>query len=124
MSKIPLLHRIGGEGWDEGVGDSLKTSQHPIEPSVVDFICIDAKLIIEIDGGQHYEHMRYDAQRTHFLESRGFKVLRFWNIEVMNNMEGVLVAIIRALVDHDSTTHAHKYLFRYSTQQHIRPVQP
>ncbi|MGD9501445.1 MAG: endonuclease domain-containing protein [Methyloceanibacter sp.] len=65
--------------------------QQPIGPYVVDFFCPSAKLVIEIDGGQHAEartEMR-DAKRTQWLESRGYQVLRFWNNDVLQNLEGV-----------------------------------
>jgi very-short-patch-repair endonuclease len=59
---------------------------------VVDFVCRDLDLIIEIDGGQHCEN-NYDLKRTKDLESFGYKVIRFWNNEVLENTEGVLEVI-------------------------------
>ena len=67
--------------------------QHPIKPYVVDFFCQEAKLIVEIDGGHHAEQINQDQERTKFLESKGYKILRFWNNEVLNNIEGVLQTI-------------------------------
>ncbi len=65
--------------------------QYPIEPYIVDFVCREKKIIIEIDGGQHNEpwEVEYDKKRSLFLASRGFKVVRFWNNEIDNNIEGV-----------------------------------
>jgi len=57
------------------------------------------KLIIELDGSQHLEQQAYDAERTAFLESKGYRVLRFWNNKVMNDIESVLHAIALALED-------------------------
>jgi len=67
--------------------------QFPIEPYVVDFICLELKLIIELDGSQHSEQVDQDAERTLFLNQRGFKVLRFWNNEVFRNLEGVMESL-------------------------------
>jgi very-short-patch-repair endonuclease len=64
---------------------------------VVDFLCADANLIIELDGGQHVERHEQDATRTKDLESRGYLVLRFWNNDVLNNMSGVLESIVDTL---------------------------
>jgi very-short-patch-repair endonuclease len=72
-------------------------NQHAIGKYVVDFCAPRRKLIIELDGSQHLEQAEYDAERTAFLESKGYRVIRFWNGEVMNNMEGVLRAIDLAL---------------------------
>ena len=66
-----------------------------IAPYIADFICFDARLIIEVDGGQHSEET--DASRTAFLETQGFKVIRFWNHEVLTNIEGVLETIHREI---------------------------
>ncbi len=65
--------------------------QFPIEPYIVDFICHEKSIIIEIDGGQHNEpdNLKYDNERTKYLESLGFKVIRFWNTDIDNNLDGV-----------------------------------
>ncbi len=67
--------------------------QFPIEPYIADFACLELKLIIELDGGQHASRINYDDQRSLFLKQRGFKVIRFWNNDVIENTEGVLEAI-------------------------------
>ena len=64
---------------------------------VVDFCCPDARLVVEIDGGQHAERNEQDAARTRNLESGGYLVLRFWNNDVMRNLEGVLEVILSTL---------------------------
>ena len=73
--------------------------QFPIEPYVVDFVCLELKLIIELDGGQHAFRINYDYQRSVFLEQRGFKVMRFWNNDVIENIESVLEAIHLAILE-------------------------
>ncbi|MGO8921237.1 MAG: endonuclease domain-containing protein [Stellaceae bacterium] len=70
--------------------------QHPMGPYVVDFFCPDAKLIVEVDGGQHAESAS-DVVRTSWLEARGYRVIRFWNNDVLGNTEGVLLSILDAL---------------------------
>jgi very-short-patch-repair endonuclease len=70
--------------------------QHPMGPYVVDFFCADAKLVIEVDGGQHADSKTDDA-RTRWLEARGYRVIRFWNNDVLANTEGALLAILDAL---------------------------
>ena len=73
--------------------------QTPIGPYVVDFICQGAKLIIEVDGGQHFEavNIAREARRAAYLAALGFRVLRFNNLDVMNNEAGVLETIAAAL---------------------------
>jgi len=67
--------------------------QFPIEPYIVDFICLDLKLIIELDGSQHIAQQTADLERTYFLNNRGFKVIRFWNNDVFNNLGAVLESL-------------------------------
>ena len=67
--------------------------QVPVGPYIVDFLCVGAKLIVEADGFQHAESPR-DKARDAYLESQGWKVLRFWNNEVLQNREGVLETIL------------------------------
>ncbi len=65
--------------------------QSPIGRYIVDFVCRDKKIIIEIDGGQHNEvnNKEYDNQRTEYLMSKGYQVIRFWNNEIDKNLDGV-----------------------------------
>jgi very-short-patch-repair endonuclease len=72
-------------------------NQHAIGSYVVDFCAPRKKLIVELDGSQHLEQEEYDAERTKYLEARGYRVLRFWNHEVMKNIEGVIFVIVQAL---------------------------
>ena len=64
--------------------------QMPLDRYVVDFCCESARLIVELDGGQHAQQVCQDAERTQVLESMGYLVLRFWNNDVLGNLEGVL----------------------------------
>ena len=66
----------------------------------VDFVCLDRKLIVELDGGQHQEQADYDNSRTQWLEYQGFRVIRFWNNDVLENTDGVKDAILMALQRH------------------------
>ena len=71
--------------------------QHPIGHRVVDFACPAGKLVIEIDGGQHAANHVADAARSAELAGHGYRVIRFWNNEVMENIDGVLQVVLRAL---------------------------
>ena len=71
--------------------------QAPIGKYIADFVCFAECLIIEVDGGQHSDQQAYDEARTEWLESEGFRVLRFWNNDVLANQEGVLETILDAL---------------------------
>jgi very-short-patch-repair endonuclease len=73
--------------------------QVPIGPFICDFAARTARLIIELDGGQHAVRTAQDARRTDFLVSRGYRVLRFWNNDVLENLEGVLSVIEGALAN-------------------------
>lgn len=69
--------------------------QQPIGRYIVDLVCFEKRLIIEVDGGQHAEQVAYDGERSAWLQSQGFRVLRFWNHEVLQNTEGVMEVILR-----------------------------
>ena len=71
--------------------------QHPMGPFISDFCCTEAKLVIVLDGGQHALRKRSDAERTAFLEGQGYRVIHFWDNDVLTNMEGVLHRIVEAL---------------------------
>ena len=70
-----------------------------IEPYIVDFVCLEARLIVEADGGQHLEQAADDFKRSVFLESRGYKVLRFWNHEILCDIQIVLEQIHSSLIE-------------------------
>ncbi|MDQ0509510.1 endonuclease domain-containing protein [Ancylobacter amanitiformis] len=69
--------------------------QEPIDRFTVDFLCADAKLVIELDGGQH--SVETDAERSRMIEASGYLVIRFWNNDVNDNIEGVLARILEIL---------------------------
>ncbi|MDZ7841306.1 MAG: endonuclease domain-containing protein [Gammaproteobacteria bacterium] len=77
--------------------------QVAVGPYIVDFMSVEDSLIIEADGGQHMDHARYDARRTAFLASRGYRVLRFWNNEILTELDNVLEAILQVLGEQDGT---------------------
>jgi very-short-patch-repair endonuclease len=71
--------------------------QHAIGNYIADFCAPRKRLIIEVDGSQHLDREEYDTERTAFLESKGYRVLRFWNDEILNDIEAVLQVIYDAL---------------------------
>jgi very-short-patch-repair endonuclease len=80
---------------NRGVGPKFRR-QVPIGPYVVDFAAVDERLVIEVDGGQHAESVP-DQGREQYLRAQGFQVLRFWNTDVLTNLQGVVSAIKRTL---------------------------
>jgi len=70
-----------------------------IAPYIADFVCLEPKLIVEADGGQHQEQRAYDDRRTACLEAAGYRMLRFWNHEILTETEAVLERIHRALIE-------------------------
>jgi len=78
--------------------------QQVIEDYIVDFVSFSSKLAIELDGGQHTQNLEYDRNRDECLRKNGFVVLRFWNNEVIENMEGVLEVIRRQCLEIASPT--------------------
>lgn len=86
--------------WSQIRNDQLGVNfrrQHAVGNYIPDFCSPKAKLVIELDGSQHLEQEEYDTERTKYLEAQGYKVIRFWNNDVMNNIEGVILAIMYAL---------------------------
>jgi very-short-patch-repair endonuclease len=71
------------------VSDLKFRRQHPFGDYILDFVCLENKLVIEVDGGQHGQQARYDESRTQELQAAGFCVLRFWNNEVLKEIESV-----------------------------------
>jgi very-short-patch-repair endonuclease len=82
-------HRLNGEKFRR---------QQPIGPYIVDFVHFGARLIVEADGGQHNDAPR-DERRDEWLREQGFTVMRFWNNEIMSNLEGVLTTVMAAVAE-------------------------
>ncbi|HHT9134933.1 MAG TPA: endonuclease domain-containing protein [Candidatus Avalokitesvara rifleensis] len=74
--------------------------QHPIGSYIVDFACLDKQVVIELDGGQHTVNGNRDKERDRRLEKEGYKVLRFWNNDVLRNTNGVLEVIRENCLPH------------------------
>jgi len=72
--------------------------QQPLGRYIVDFACLEKRLVVELDGGQHSEQVGSDTARTAWLETQGFRVLRFWNNDVLSEIEAVKEAIKEALL--------------------------
>ena len=72
-------------------------SFYKVKSYIVDFFCPEAKLVIELDGGQHASQAAEDQKRTNWLEAHGYRVIRFWNNEIFDSMDGVLMSIEAAL---------------------------
>lgn len=72
--------------------------QQPIGKYIVDFVCFEKKLIIEVDGGHHADQLAYDAKRSAWLEKEGFRILRFWDNQVLKEVESVKEVIVSALM--------------------------
>ena len=73
--------------------------QYPVGPFIVDFICVEKNVVIEVDGGQHAEDEESDLQRSAYLNKMGYRVCRFWNNQVLQETEGVLEAIFAILTE-------------------------
>ena len=71
--------------------------QQPLGKYIVDFVCLEKSLIVELDGGQHADQSSYDAERDAWLRGQGFSVLRFWNNDVLQNINGVKDTILSKL---------------------------
>jgi very-short-patch-repair endonuclease len=74
--------------------------QHPLAGYFADLVCIEARLVVELDGGQHADQTGYDSARSQAMASDGSRTLRFWNNDVLNNTDGVLQAILTAAGPH------------------------
>jgi very-short-patch-repair endonuclease len=78
--------------------------QYPVGSFIVDFICVEKNLVIEVDGGPHGENVEQDIQRSAYLNRMGYRVFRFWNNQVMQETEGVLEAILAILANTDQNS--------------------
>lgn len=79
------------------VGGAKFRRQHPLGPFIADFCCVERGLVIELDGGHHTDQVITDAQRSKFIEQSGYRVLRIWNNDVIENLQGVLEKICQEL---------------------------
>ena len=79
------------------VDDYKFRRQQPLGNYIVDFVCLQKKLIVELDGGQHADQMNYDTERDVWLRHQGFTILRFWNNDVLKNIDGVMETIVKGL---------------------------
>ncbi len=84
---------------DKQLGSHKFRRQQPIGPYITDFACMSEKLLIELDGGGHAEQQAEDSERDEFLRRKGYRVLRFWNTEVFENLSGVLERVRGVLAD-------------------------
>ncbi len=96
-TEIKLWQQLRGRRF---VGHKFRR-QVPLGTFIVDFVCFERKLIIELDGGQHNPANEYEVQRRRWLEQGGFRLVRFWDNEVFENLEGVLQVILNALSERD-----------------------
>ncbi|MAF96631.1 MAG: DNA (cytosine-5-)-methyltransferase [Rhodospirillaceae bacterium] len=90
-------HRLWGFLRGKQIGGFRFRRQAPIGPFIADFVCFSAKLVIELDGGHHALQADEDEARSRWLEAQGFRVLRFWNNDVLGNADGVAETIRGAL---------------------------
>jgi very-short-patch-repair endonuclease len=81
--------------------------QHPYDRFILDFVCIEKRIVIEVDGGQHTENRLLDGERTAFLEKAGFRVLRSWNHEVLTQHDAVKASIWQELQSNSTPSPPH-----------------
>jgi very-short-patch-repair endonuclease len=92
----PAEHRLWSRIRNDQLGVSFRR-QHAVGRYITDFCSPKARLIIELDGSQHLDQQEYDQERTKYFESIGYKVIRFWNNDVMKDMDSVIRAIMQAV---------------------------
>ena len=83
--------------------------QVPLGRYIADYVCHDARLIIEVDGGQHDRSSPQEVERSRFLQDQGYRILRFWNNEVLSNLDGVHATIAEDLRRHPHPTLPHRW---------------
>ena len=81
--------------------------QRPIGPYIVDFVCLEKRLVVEVDGGQHAGQVELDTKRSGYLKEKGYRVMRFWNNEVLQETESVLAVILSSLDGSVTSPHPH-----------------
>jgi very-short-patch-repair endonuclease len=82
---------------NRGIGGCKFKRQYPMGIYVADFACLERRLIVELDGSQHAERQEHDRIRDEWLASQGFRIVRFWNVEVFTNLERVMERVLREL---------------------------
>ena len=97
----PAERKLWSRIRDDQLGVTFRR-QHAVGNYIPDFCSPKAKLVIELDGSQRLEQEEYDEERTKYLESLGYRVIRFWNNDVTNNTDGVILAIIHAMEDDET----------------------
>src|SRR6266496_3076706 len=96
QKSTPAERKLWSRIRDDQLGVTFRR-QHAVRSYIPDFCCPKAKLILELDGSQHLEQEEYDEDRTKYLETLGYRVIRFWNNEVMKDIESVILAILHAI---------------------------
>ncbi|MGE5303194.1 MAG: endonuclease domain-containing protein [Alphaproteobacteria bacterium] len=81
------------------IGGSKFRRQRPVGPYIVDFICLEKKIVVEVDGGQHNKRLGYDVKRDEYLRAQGLVVLRFWDHEVLGQIDDVKEAIWKVVTE-------------------------
>jgi very-short-patch-repair endonuclease len=104
-NQTDLERRLWSKLRDRQLSSTKFRRQVPIRRYIVDFACRELPLIIELDGGQHSSVRKYDADRTRWLAQHGWRILRFWNNEVIENLEGVLQTVMAAIESASSSPH-------------------
>ena len=97
----PAERKLWSRIRDDQLGVTFRR-QHAVGNYIPDFCSPKAKLIIELDGSQHLEQEEYDEERTKYLETLGYKVIRFWNNQIMKDIDGVILVIMHALEDKEN----------------------
>jgi very-short-patch-repair endonuclease len=90
---------------DRRLGGFKFRRQYPLGTYIVDFLCVERRLIVELDGGQHADQVGYDGDRTRRLNGQGYRVVRFWNDDALLRIESVLESILSHLASMSTTPH-------------------
>jgi very-short-patch-repair endonuclease len=91
---VPPEQKFWSRVRDRRLGGHKFKRQVLIGSYIIDFVCIERTLIVELDGGQHVEQESYDEKRDAFLAAQGFRVIRVWNIDLLENIEGVMEMVL------------------------------
>ena len=102
LNATPAERRLWSRLSARQVAGTRFNRQFPVGHFICDFVSRSAKLIIEVDGGQHADRAEADSRRTEYLKAQGYRVIRFWNNDVLENLDGVVQAIELVLADSPS----------------------